>query len=481
MTASGPLSQERLQARLDAILNLLHKHRLVESLLVQQHPAPRQALVENLVHRQQLTELRLKLSQLNSAEIAHLLEMLPPEERQLVWAQVPDEVAGEVLWELSVPVAETLVQMTERTRLLALCQQMDTDDLGQIADYLPEDVLQEVSRSLDSGERDWLASSIAYPEDSVGELMSSERVAVRDTATVKQVIESLRQRDGFPEQTDKLFVVDARQRLKGTLALTTLLLHDPAQLIAAIMTTEVISFTPTDKAAAAAQTFERYDLVSAPVVDERGKLLGRLTVDTVMDFVREKAEEDALRREGLSGDADLFAPVWRSARSRWLWLGVNLITAFIASRVIGLFAGAIEQLVALATLMPIVASVGGNTGNQTIALFIRGFALEQINSSNLRYLALKELGVSVLNGLLWGSVMGLIAFALYGNPALGLVMATAMFLNLIVAAFIGISVPLVLRKLGRDPVMGASVLLTFMTDSMGFFIFLGLAAVVLLP
>ena len=215
------------------------------------------------------------------------------------------------------------------------------------------------------------------------------------------------------------------------------------------------------------------------MVDDKGRLIGRLTVDAVMDFVREEAEDQALKREGLNPDEDLLGPVWKTARQRWLWLGLNLLTAFIASRVIGVFEGSIEQLVALATLMPIIASVGGNTGNQTIAIFIRGLALDQINASNIRPLALKEVGVSAVNGLIWGGVMGVIAFALYQNPALGVVMAAATLLNLLVAAVVGIAVPVTMNKLGRDPALGSSVLLTFTTDSMGFFIFLGLATVFL--
>jgi len=220
--------------------------------------------------------------------------------------------------------------------------------------------------------------------------------------------------------------------------------------------------------------------VSAPVTDDKGRLIGRLTVDAVMDYVREEAEDQALKREGLSPDEDLLGPIWKTSRQRWMWLGLNLLTAFIASRVIGVFEGSIEQLVALATLMPIIASVGGNTGNQTIAIFIRGLALDQINASNIRHLALKEVGVSAVNGVIWGSVMGVIAFAIYQNPTLGAVMAAATLLNLLVAAVVGIAVPVTMNKLGRDPALGSSVLLTFTTDSMGFFIFLGLATVFLL-
>jgi magnesium transporter len=245
------------------------------------------------------------------------------------------------------------------------------------------------------------------------------------------------------------------------------------------MTTDVVSFRPDDRAAEAAGAFERYDLLSAPVVDERGKLVGRLAVEDVLDFMRHQAEMDALKRAGLRGDEDIFASVWDSARNRWLWLLVNLVTAFAASRVIGLFEGTIHRLVALATLMPIVASVAGNTGNQTVALIVRALTLGQVTPASTPHLVRKELTVGLLNGTMWGVVVGLVAFALYGNLPLGAVMGVAVLLNLIVGAMIGIAVPLALHRSGRDPAQGASVLLTFTTDSMGFFIFLGLARLLL--
>jgi magnesium transporter len=276
-----------------------------------------------------------------------------------------------------------------------------------------------------------------------------------------------------------LFVIDWRHQLKGVLPLATLLLNPPDTPVAAVMEREVVSFDPNGDAKEAARAFERYDLVSAPVVDARHRLVGRLTVDAVMDFVREESDEDALNRAGLRGEEDLFASVWDSARNRWLWLSINLVTAFMASRVIGLFEGTIAHLVAQATLMPIVAGVGGNTGNQTNTLVIRGLALGQIGDGSLLRLFLKELGVGLLNGVVFGGIMGLFAFALYRKPDLGLVMAAAMLLNLLVAALVGVSVPLLLHRSGRDPAFGSSVLLTFTTDSMGFLIFLGLATLFL--
>jgi magnesium transporter len=357
---------------------------------------------------------------------------------------------------------------------------MDPDALHQIQHLIPQDVLDELRNTLEPSKRAWLQTTARYPKGSTGELMSPDVVVVPETATIKTTLRAFRQLQEVPDQTDQLFVVDQDQRLIGALPLKTMLVSRPRVPIVELMNPDVQRFEAQGDAQEAARAFERYDLVSAPVVDERGRILGRLTVDVMMDTIRNEAEDDLLRRDGLSGEEDLFGPVWRSARRRWLWLAVNLMTAFVASRVIGLFEHSIEQLVALATLMPIVASVAGNTGNQTVALLVRGLAMDQINSGNIRYLSFKEAAISSINGLVWGSVIGLVASALYGNVALGLVMAAAMLINLVLAAAVGIAVPAAMHRLGRDPAFGSSVLLTFATDSMGFFIFLGLATVFLL-
>lgn len=471
-------SQDLLQDSLQQITRLLDKQRLVEN-LVHKQDSRRHDLIESLVHRQHLVELQARLRRLHPADVAYILEALPVEDRVLVWRQVWAERGGLILPEVAGTVRESLLEALSREELLALVRQIDTDDLPELADTLPEDILREASQALEAGERHWLQSSLAYPKDSVGHLMSHEMPVVRDTLSLEEVLRELRRCQTLPAQTDQLLVTDARHTFKGVLPLPALLLNDPQRRVAEVMATEGVTFAPTDKADEAAQAFERYDLVSAPVVDERGRLVGRLTVDVVMDFIREEAEEEALVRAGLGGGEDLFAPVWASARNRWLWLSVNLVTAFLASRVIGLFADTIAQIVALATLMPIVAGIGGNTGNQTTALVIRALALGQIGAGNTRHLVLKELGVSLLNGAVWGGVMGLCTWLLYRSLSIGLVMTAAMLLNLIVAALVGIGVPLLLHRLGRDPALGSSVLLTFTTDSMGFFIFLGLATLFL--
>lgn len=468
-------SESDLQDSLAAVQRLLDRHRVLEA-LVRRQEGLRRDLLEQLQHRQNLAELHNKLRGLHPADVAFILEALPPEERLVVWHEVAPERRGLVLVEVSAAVRQPLIDAVARDDLVAALETLDAEDLAYLADDLPADVLRDVSRALDAGEQGRLQSSISWPEDSVGHLMSYEVVAIRDVHTVAAALAELRARGELPDHTDRLFVVDARNLLQGAVAIAALLVASPDQPVTALLLPDLLTFAPDEAAESAARAFERYDLVSAPVVDDRGKLIGRVTVDAVLDFIREDTDRQALKRAGLRGDEDLFAPAWDSARNRWPWLFVNLVTAFVASRVIGLFEHAIQQLVALATLMPIVASVGGNTGNQTVALVIRALALDQVNPSNSGRLVRKELTVSLLNGLMWGGVMGVCAWALYGSLPLGLVMMGAVLLNLVVAALMGIGVPLGLHLTGRDPAQGASVLLTFLTDSMGFFLFLGLAS-----
>lgn len=469
-----PKSEERLREGLEQVKALLERYQVLENLAhIQQ--GPKRDLLEALAHRQNLAELQKRVGSLHPADLAYVLEGLPPEERLLVFRQARPQQRGEVLVEVSPALRETLLEAIPREDLLSLLREMDADDLAYLAESVPEDVRQEVYRSLDERDASWVRSQAGYPDDSVGHLMEQDVLSVRDTHTIDQLFAELRARRALPRQIGAVYVVDARNVLRGALPIEAVLVHDPAACVAEAMVAEVVTFDPQDKASQAAKAFERYDLVTAPVVDERGKLLGRLTVDAVVDFIRAQSEIQALRSAGLAGEEDLFAPAWASARNRWLWLAVNLVTAFLASRVIGAFEETIAELVALATLMPIVASVGGNTGNQTVALMVRGLSLDQITAANMRHLFRKELTVSLLNGLVWGGLVGLLASLLYRNLPLGGVMAGAVLLNLIVSALVGVAVPLALHRAGRDPAQGSSVLLTFTTDSMGFFIFLALA------
>ncbi|ACT49580.1 MULTISPECIES: magnesium transporter [Methylovorus] len=472
-------SKESLQESLQQVITLLSKHRLVEDLIHKQD-MPKQQLVETLVHKQNLAELQKKLDALHPADVAYILEALPLEQRLDVWELVKAERDGEILLEVSDAVRQTLIADMDSDELLAAAEQLDTDELADLAPDLPKDVLQELLDSLDIRNRERLQSALGYEDDTVGALMDFDIVTIREDITLEVALRYLRRIGGLPDHTDKLFVVDRYDILRGVLPLKRMVVNDLDAEVADIMADDAVVFHPEDEADEAAKAFERYDLVTAPVVDANNKLVGRLTVDTVMDYIREEAESDMLSMAGLREEEDLFSSVWKSVQNRWTWLAINLVTAFVASRVIGMFEDSIEKIVALAALMPIVAGIGGNSGNQTTTMIVRGLALGQIASHNMKSLLKKELGVALLNGLLWGSVLGVVAYALYHNIALGLVMTGAMTLNLLLAAIMGVMIPLVMTKVGRDPAVGSSVLITAMTDSGGFFIFLGLATIFLL-
>jgi magnesium transporter len=472
-------SKESLQESLQQVITLLNKHRLVEG-LVHKQDMPKHELVESLVHKQNLAELHKKLDALHPADVAYILEALPLEQRLDVWDMVKAERDGEILLEVSDAVRQTLIADMDSDELLAAAEQLDTDELADLAPDLPKDVLQDLLDSLDIQNRERLQSALAYPEDAVGALMDFDIVTIREDITLEVALRYLRRIGSLPDHTDKLFVVDRHDILRGVLPLKRLVVSDLDLGVAEIMAADAVVFHPEDKADEAAKAFERYDLVTAPVVDENNKLVGRITVDAVMDFIRDEAESDMLSMAGLREEEDLFSSVWKSVQNRWSWLAINLITALVASRVIGLFEGSIEKIVALAALMPIVAGIGGNSGNQTITMIVRGLALGQISTHNMKSLLMKELGVSLMNGLIWGSVLGLIAYWLYDNFALGVVMMSAMTLNLLLSAVMGVLIPLLMNRSGRDPAVGSSVLITAMTDSGGFFIFLGLATIFLL-
>lgn len=424
-------------------------------------------------------ELQIKLDALHPADVAHILEALPLADRLDLWELVKADRDGDILLEVADSVRQSLIADMDSSELLAAAEQLDADELADLAPDLPKDVLQDLMDSLDAQNRERLQSTLSYPEEAVGAHMDFDIVTIREDITLEVALRYLRRLGSLPELTDKLFVVDRNDILQGVLPLKRLVVSDLEANVADIMADDAVVFHPEDITDEAAQAFERYDLVTAPVVDANNKLVGRITVDAVMDFIRDESESDMLSMAGLREEEDFFASIWKSVQNRWAWLAVNLVTALVASRVIGLFEGSIEKIVALAALMPIVAGIGGNSGNQTTTMIVRGLALGQISSHNLKSLVKKELGVALLNGLFWGGVLGLIAFLLYKNSQLGLVMMAAMTLNLLLAAIMGVMIPLILDKYGRDPAVGTSVLITAVTDSGGFFIFLGLATIYL--
>jgi magnesium transporter len=424
--------------------------------------------------------LRARLVELHPADIAKVLIGLPPEHRTVVWKETPVDKMGETLLEVPEAVRTELLGMLDDPTLIAAVRTLDTDDIADLIPELSDELIAEILFALDKQDRQRLDAVLSYAEDTAGGLMNTDAVTVRENINIEVVLRYLRRRNELPEHTNTLFVVDRTDRLVGTVSIAKLLTSDANLRVSQTMEREVIKFAALAPDTEVATAFEQYNLLSAPVVDETGRLLGRITVDDVVDVMREQAERAMLNRAGLREPEDLFAGVWHTVRNRWTWIAINLVTALVASRVIGLFEGTIERLVALASLMPIVAGIGGNTGNQTITMIVRALVLGQINDSSMRALFLKEIRVSLVNGLLWGSLLGVIAYGLYGSPFLGVVMTAAMTLNMLLAACAGVLVPLIRYRLGRDPARGSSVLITAITDSGGFFIFLGLATVFLM-
>jgi len=490
MSDLADANEERTEARasvqdaLAEVTALLRRHRLVEGLVHEQREhAPVGELVgdlaESAAYQRTTAELTRKLDRLHPADIAFILEALPLDERLYIWNLVKAERDGEILLEVSDAVRESLISSMDTDELVAATETLEADEIAELAPDLPQEVMDDVFQSLPIEEREQLRAAMSFDEDMVGALMDFEDVTVRTDVTLEVVLRYLRRFEELPSQTDQLFVVDRGDRLLGVLPIAKLIVTDPEMTVADVMEPPVVKLLQHEHADVAASAFERYDLVSAPVVDTNDRLVGRVTVDEVLDFIRQRGQDEMLAQAGLREEEDVFASVWKSFKNRWAWLAINLVTAFIASRVIGLFEGSIEKLVALAALMPIVAGIGGNSGNQTITMIVRAVALGQVTREHARKLIRKELQVALLNGVVWGGVMGLVAMLLYKDVALGTVMVCAMTLNLSLAAMMGVLIPMTMIKLGRDPAVGSSVMITAVTDSGGFFIFLGLATLFL--
>lgn len=479
MSDASKTTDQILTHQLEHIRELLNKVNVVVSLAHSQ-AQQRGDILENLARHHVLAELKGRLQHLHVADIAYIITNLAPDDRMLLWQQIRVSRAGDVLLELDEGIREQIIEQLSQTELLAALEHLDADDLAYLADEIPQPILEQALHALSETERQFFATSVTFGEDSVGHLMTHSFVAVRDNQTLEQVLLLLRTIEEYPSHLDKLFVLDQRGVFRGLLPMQTLLRHAPDRHVHELMVTEAVIFHPQDNARDAAQAFERYDLISAPVISDRGKLIGRLTVDDIMDYQRDKADEDMLALAGLSRQEDLFVTIRAGVHNRSVWVFINVLTALIASRVIGLFEHTIAQVVALAALMPIVASVGGNTGNQTTALMIRFLTTGQLNRQNMLLMMRKELGITFVNGILLGSGVGFFAYLFYLNLTLAVVVAAAMLLNLLIATSVGLFVPLALQKAGRDPALGSSILLTATTDSMGFFIFLGLASLFLI-
>lgn len=468
------LEQARAQ-----VIELLSRQALEKELLSRSENR-RQDVVAHLVERQHQAALAQRLLQFHPADIAFVLESLPPGARAAAWALVRAERRGAVLLEASDAVRRSIVVGMAPEEISAVVHTLDSDDIADLVGSLPEDLRHAVVERLDRADQDEVRSVLSFPDGSVGAMMDLHFVAVRNDASLEAVLRLLRRRNELPPHTNQIFVVDRNNTLLGLLPMSRLLIGEPEQTVGEVMTVEHVFFYTDDAARDAVDAFEKYDLISAPVVNLHRQVVGRLTVDAVVDELNSRAQTDSLRQVGLSEeDEDLFAPVVPSAKRRWMWLAINLTTALVASRVIGLFEETITVLVALATLMPIVASIGGNTGNQTVALVIRGLALKQLGPAQLGRILARELKINAINGAVWGVALGVLTVLLYRDVALSAVIAAALLLNMLTAALVGVLAPVALHRFGRDPAMGSSIVLTATTDSMGFFIFLGLAALFL--
>jgi len=473
------LDPEDAQLALARVQEQLRRHALVEQLVHKQEEGDERApLVEGLLQRQHENELRALVNELHPADIAFILESLPKDDRQLIWQLVRSEFDAEVLLEVADWVRQSLIDTMDREDLVAATENMDADEIADLIANLPPDVVAEVQKGLTIKERAQLIEAMGYPEDSVGGIMDFEMVRVRDDVTLEVVLRYLRRQPELPDHTDQIFVVDRTDRLLGVLSLSALLVNDPEETVREVMSTDYLTLNPLDADAEAAGAFERYDLVSAPVIDDRGRLIGRVTIADVVDVIREDSDEQELSRAGMQ-EEDIFAPVTRAIRNRSPWLLLNLCTAGIAAFVASRFEATVSHIVVLAFLMSIVAGLGGNSGNQTMTMIIRALAVGRVTSQNAWQLIKREMLVTFLVSLLGSAVAGGFAWWISGSIPIALVMMAAMIGNMLVGATVGVLVPMVRSRLGKDPALGSSVLLTFATDSLGFFIFLGLATIFL--
>jgi magnesium transporter len=437
-------------------------------------------LLSDALDSGRLGPVKRQLGTLSPAEIGNLLESLPPSKRAVVWGLVDPEDDGEVLVHVGDEVRESLIAEMDEAELVAAASDLDIDDLADLVEDLPDTVIDEVLKSMDRENRERLEQALSYDEDTAGRLMNPDVVTVRADTTVDVVLRYLRLRGELPEHTDHLYVVSRRHQYLGRLALQSLLLHDANTPINQLMDNEQTAIGVEESAEEVARMFSDHDWISAPVVDDNNVLLGRITIDDVVDIIRYQAEHQALGAAGLDEEEDMFSPVLRATRKRLLWLSLNLATAFLAASVVDRFSATIDTLVALAVLMPIVAGMGGNAGTQVLALMVRALALGQVSSANAGALLWKESRVALLNGLVLGAVLSLIVLAWFRNPGLSLVIFIALTLNLLFAAVSGVLVPLTLKRLGFDPALASSIFLTTVTDVMGFLTFLGLATLFLL-
>lgn len=433
------------------------------------------AQVRDAISEQNFNVVAGIINALIPAEIARTLESLPPAEREYVWEVIDESHRSDVLTELGEDVLENIVENMTHTEVLDSAQQMDDDDLVDFLQDLPDKLSLSLLQSLDSAQRKQLVEMLEYDDDTAGGMMNTDSITVRPDVLVATVIRYLRMLDEVPSATSKLFVVDRNSQLLGEVPLTWLITARRKQRIEEIMRSDFTAFHVEDLSTAVAQQFREHDLVTAPVINEDGQLVGRITVDDVIDVIQEEAQRSLMNTAGLDEEVDTFAPIKQAAISRGLWLGINLVTALLAASVINAFGATIEKVVALAALSPLVASMGGIAGSQSLTIIIRGIALGQIEGANAKLLLMRELIIGIINGAFWGIVTAVISLLWFGQLHLALIVVSAIFVNLCCAALSGVAIPLLLKKLDIDPALAGSVILTTVTDVVGFLVLLGLA------
>ena len=422
-------------------------------------------------------EAKHQIKELHPGEIALLFEAIQPKDRSILWPGIEISIQGEILKEVSEDVQSQLIAEMSVDSLVKATEKLDTDDLADIVPNMPESAVHSLLLTLDFKHRERLNTVLSYPENSAGGLMNTDFITVRPDVSIRAVIRYLRLLKEMPVDTDQVFIVDRDFNYLGSLLITSLLTEDPGQMVEQFISNDFSKPVRADTdESEVALLFEQRNLISAPVIDENNQLVGRITIDDVVDVIRDQAEHSVMSMVGLDEDEDVFAPIIQSSKKRSIWLGVNLITAFIAVYFIGLFEATLQQKIALAILMPVVASMGGIAGTQTLIIVTRGIATGRVTTANIKALINKEVAVSGLNGIIWSIVIGMITYYWFSDMLLSLIIALAIITNLVVAAFSGAFLPLLLSKLRIDPALAGGVILTTITDVIGFVAFLGLAS-----
>ena len=425
-----------------------------------------------------LNQIRDLLSKMTSSEIAHALESSPPRQRDLLFSLLKTEEEGDVLFELGEEIQQDLISNISNEELSEAVKELELDEIVDILQNLPEERMKNILSNMSMVDRQRIEMGLTFPENTAGGLLNTDVISVRPSNSIKEVISYLRDLGKLPDNTDKIFVVNDQNEYLGELSISEIITSNPSMQVREIMKTEISPIYADLDDKEVATLFERNDLISSSVINEYGKLIGRITIDDVVDVIREDADQNLLGMAGVAEDT--FAPPGRAAKSRVFWLSMNLVTAFIAASTINIFQDVIDKIVYLAILMPIVASMGGVAATQTLTIVLRGLTLEQINSSNIRWLFKRELAVSILNGIVLSILVGLITYLWFQDLTIALLIACALVINLISSVIAGILVPLILRKFKQDPAIGGSVVVTTVTDVVGFFSFLGLATIYLI-